>query len=111
MAPARAASKPHSTLEDPLDYLPYSPIAEYRKRQVIYHQNEPSTNIYLILEGKVKVSRSAEGGRQVLVNIYQQDEVFGESACCIFRNDRKAPWRWRTANSWPGPRRMSKRWS
>src|SRR5215813_7292902 len=79
MAPIRAASTPHAPLETPLDYLPCSTIAEYRKRQVIYHQNEPSTSIYLILKGKVKVSRLAEGGRQVLVNIYQTDEFFGES--------------------------------
>jgi len=80
MAPTRTASKPHATLQDPLDYLPCSPIAEYRKHQLIYRQNEPSTNIYLILEGKIKVSRLAESGRQILVNIYQTDEFFGESA-------------------------------
>jgi CRP-like cAMP-binding protein len=80
MAPTRPASKPRATLENPLDYLPCSPIAQYGKRQVIYNQNEPSASIYLILEGKVKVSRLAEGGCQVLVNIYQTDEFFGESA-------------------------------
>jgi CRP-like cAMP-binding protein len=80
MAPTRAASKSHSTLEDPLDYLPCSPIADYRKHQIIYHENEPSTSVYLILGGKVKVSRVTERGRQVLVNIYLTDEFFGESA-------------------------------
>src|SRR5262249_47309237 len=80
MTPTRAASKPHATLEDPLDYLPCSPVAVHPKRHVIYDQSEPSTSIYLILQGKVKVSRLAEGGRQVLVNIYRTDEFFGESA-------------------------------
>src|SRR5215472_4209363 len=80
MAPTWAASKAYAAPEDPSRYLPWSPIAEYRKRQVIYNQNEPSTSIYLILDGKVKVSRVAEGGRQVLVNIYLTDEFFGESA-------------------------------
>ena len=80
MSPIRAASTPHTPLEDPLDYLPRSTIAEYGRRQIIYHQNEPSRSIYLILEGKVKVSRLAKGGRQVLLNIYQTDEFFGESA-------------------------------
>ena len=79
MAPTRAASKPHATLEDPLDYLPCSPVAVHPKRHVIYDESEPSTSIYLILEGRVKVSRLAEGGRQVLVNIYRTDEFFGES--------------------------------
>src|SRR5215469_3667141 len=111
MAPIRAASAPHAPLEDPLDYLPCSQVAEYKKGQIVYNQNEPSTSVYLILEGKVKVFRLAEGGRQVLMNIYLTDEFFGESACCTFRDDRKAPWRWRTPNSWPGPRRRSKSWS
>jgi CRP/FNR family transcriptional regulator, cyclic AMP receptor protein len=77
MAPA---SKPHAPLEDPLAYLPCSRIAEYRKNQVIYNPNEAATSIYLILEGRVKVSRLTDNGRLVLVNIYQTDEFFGESA-------------------------------
>jgi len=70
-------------LQDPLDYLPCSPIAEYRKHQLIYHQNEPSTNIYLILHGKVKLFRLVKHGRQLLVNMYQTDEFFGESALSL----------------------------
>ena len=80
MAPIRAASEPPAPLEDPLNYLLYSQVVEYRKGQVIYNQDTPSTNIYVILKGRVKVSRVAEGGRQVIVNIYQTKEFFGESA-------------------------------
>ena len=80
MAPIRAASTPHAPLEDPLDYLPCSQVAEYQKGQIIYNQNAPSTSIYLILEGRVKVFRLAEGSRRVLMNIYLTDEFFGESA-------------------------------
>jgi len=53
---------------------------EYKKGQVIYNQDQPSTNIHLIIEGKVKVSRLADDGHQVVVDIYQPDEFFGESA-------------------------------
>ena len=80
MAPIRAGSKPPGPLEDPLDYLFSAQVVEYRKGQVIYNQDAPSTNIYVILKGRVKVSRLAEGGRQVIVNIYQTKEFFGESA-------------------------------
>src|SRR5262249_36856653 len=72
--------KPQAPLEDPLDYLPRSQIVEYRKGQVVYNQDAPSTSIYVILKGRVKVSRLAAGGRPVLVNIYQTNEFFGESA-------------------------------
>jgi CRP/FNR family transcriptional regulator len=67
-------------LEDPLAHLPCSSILEYRKGQVIYSQDQPSTSLYLVIDGKVKVCRLAEDGRQVVVDIYQADEFFGESA-------------------------------
>jgi CRP/FNR family transcriptional regulator len=47
---------------------------------VIYDQQQPSTAIYLVIDGKVKVSRLADDGHQVVVDIYQPDEFFGESA-------------------------------
>ena len=67
-------------LEDPLDHLPCSTIVEYRKGQMIYHQDQPSTSLYLVIEGRVKVSRLGDDGRQVVVDLYQRDEFFGESA-------------------------------
>ena len=71
---------PKAELEDPLIYLPRSSVLEYRKGQVIYGRNQPSTNIYLVVDGKVKVSRLTGNGREVVVDIYQTDEFFGESA-------------------------------
>jgi len=53
---------------------------EYRKGQMIYNQDQPSTSIYLVIDGKVKVSRLADDGHQVVVDIYQADDFFGESA-------------------------------
>ena len=65
--------------EDPLLHLPCSNIVEIKKGQIIYSQDQPSTGVYLIIEGRIKVSRVADDGRQVFVNIYQPDEFFGES--------------------------------
>jgi len=67
-------------LEDPLAHLPCSTILEYRKGQVVYSQDQPSTSLYLVIDGKVKVSRLSDDGHQVVVDIYQPDEFFGESA-------------------------------
>jgi len=67
-------------LEDPLAHLPCSSIVEYRKGQMIYNQDQPSTSIYLVIDGKIKVSRLADDGHQVVMDIYQPDEFFGESA-------------------------------
>lgn len=68
------------TLEDPLAHLPRSGILEYKKGQHVYSQDQPATGIYLVIEGKVKVSRTADDGRQVILDIYQTDEFFGEPA-------------------------------
>src|SRR5579872_609363 len=80
MATSPMTALQQKTLEDPLAHLPCSTILEYRKGQTIYGHDQPSTSIYLVIDGKVKVCRLAEDGRQVVVDIYQPDEFFGESA-------------------------------
>jgi CRP-like cAMP-binding protein len=80
MASSPTAFAPLKSLEDPLAHLPCSTIVEYRKGQTIYNQDQPSTNLYLVIDGKVKVVRLADDGHQVVVDIYQPDEFFGESA-------------------------------
>src|ERR1039457_3381003 len=80
MASSTMAYAPPQPLEDPLAHLPCSAILEYRKGQVVYSQDQPSTSLYLVIEGKVKVSRLSDDGHQVVVDIYQPDEFFGESA-------------------------------
>jgi CRP/FNR family cyclic AMP-dependent transcriptional regulator len=67
-------------LEDPLAYLPCSTIVEYSRGQLIYGRSQVSNSIYLVIDGKVKVCRTADDGRQVVVDIYQPDEFFGECA-------------------------------
>jgi CRP/FNR family cyclic AMP-dependent transcriptional regulator len=77
---ATTLAEPRKYPEDPLAYLPCSAMRKYRRGQVIYSAYEPSTSIYLVVSGKVKLSRVAEDGRHVVVDIYQTDELFGESA-------------------------------
>jgi CRP/FNR family cyclic AMP-dependent transcriptional regulator len=79
-APSPVIVPQQRSLEDPLAHLPCSTILEYKKGQTIYDQDQPSSSIYLVIGGKVKVCRIAEDGRQVVVDIYQADEFFGESA-------------------------------
>ncbi len=67
-------------LEDPLAHLPCSTILDYKKGQTIYDHDQPSSSVYLVIGGKVKVCRITDDGRQVVVDIYQPDEFFGESA-------------------------------
>jgi len=60
---------------------------EYRKGQTIYNQDQPSTSLYRVIDGKVKISRLADDGSPGMMDIYQRDEFFGESSllslpCC-----------------------------
>jgi CRP/FNR family cyclic AMP-dependent transcriptional regulator len=80
IAASPAVVAPQRALEDPLAHLPCSTILEYKKGQIIYNQDQPSNSIHLVIDGKVKVCRLADDGRQVVVDIYQPDEFFGESA-------------------------------
>jgi CRP/FNR family transcriptional regulator len=66
--------------EDPLAHLPCSRVLEYRKGQTIYGREQASPSVYLVIEGKVKVTRYSDRGQEVVVDIYQTDEFFGESA-------------------------------
>jgi len=72
--------EPQKPLGGPLAYLPCSGIAEYKKGQFIYDQHQHGTSLYLIIGGRVKISLLADDGDQVVVDIYQQDEFFGEAA-------------------------------
>ena len=80
MSSSPSATAPQKSLEDPLAHLPRSSVQEYRKKQVIYGPDHPSAGIYLVIGGKVKISRLADDGYQVIVAIYRKDEFFGESA-------------------------------
>ena len=80
MATSPAMMVPSRSLEDPLAHLPRTNVVEYPKGQTIYDQHQPSFAVYLVISGKVKVSRVAGDGRQVVVDIYKPDDLFGESA-------------------------------
>lgn len=79
MATSSAVISPSRPLEDPLAHLPRSSVVEYLKGQTIYSQQQPSLAVYLVIEGRVKVSRLAGDGRQVVVDIYRPDNIFGEA--------------------------------
>jgi CRP/FNR family transcriptional regulator len=75
-----AKTKPRPELEDPLLYLPCSRIVAYKRGQVIYDQEQAPVHLYLVIDGLVKVATALEGGEPVVIDVYQVDEFFGESA-------------------------------
>jgi CRP/FNR family transcriptional regulator, cyclic AMP receptor protein len=80
MTSSFAAPAYRAPFEDVLDHLPVSATVEYPKGGIIYGPHQPSANIFLVAAGKVKLSQIAEDGREILLEIIQRDELFGESA-------------------------------
>jgi CRP/FNR family cyclic AMP-dependent transcriptional regulator len=66
--------------EDVLEHLPISSTTGYSKGQIIYAPETHSNRIYLVVAGKIAISRIGEDGREVLLEIVPSDELFGESA-------------------------------
>ncbi|MBZ5727411.1 MAG: Crp/Fnr family transcriptional regulator [Acidobacteriia bacterium] len=79
MAPTASLGS-HTRVEDALAYLPISSTTEYGKGQRIYGTNHSSKSIYLVVTGKVELSKVAADGSEVLLEILRPDELFGESA-------------------------------
>jgi len=69
-----------SRFEDPLTYLPRKPLQEFARGRVIYDQQQPSGNLYLVLSGRAKVATTSEDGCQTIVRIVPSEGLFGESA-------------------------------
>ncbi|MBZ5579488.1 MAG: Crp/Fnr family transcriptional regulator [Acidobacteriia bacterium] len=67
-------------LEDPLIHLRCSTVLEYRRGRTIYSREQPSASVYLVIAGKVKVTRYSAAGQEVVLDIYQADDFFGEAA-------------------------------
>jgi CRP-like cAMP-binding protein/DNA-binding CsgD family transcriptional regulator len=65
---------------DILDYLPHSAAEDYRAGEVIYDAGHPAERMFLIIQGRVQVSQDMTPDRRLVLDIYTNDEIFGESA-------------------------------
>ena len=57
-----------------------SKMKKSSKREVIYFPEERSDNIYMLKEGKVKISRVSEDGKKMTLHLIGPGEIFGESS-------------------------------
>ncbi|HWC95894.1 MAG TPA: Crp/Fnr family transcriptional regulator [Candidatus Sulfopaludibacter sp.] len=71
------AQKP--VTEDALGYLPCSSVQEFSRHLEIYGPDNPASGLYLVIDGRVKLSRLGDGA-EVVVDILQADDFFGESS-------------------------------
>lgn len=52
----------------------------FKKKQVIYYEDDPASGIYLILSGKVKTIKMSIDGRELLTGMHGPDDYLGAHA-------------------------------
>jgi CRP/FNR family transcriptional regulator len=57
---------------------PYLRKRTYKKKEVIFLEEDTNQYMYIILEGRVKVIRNGENGRSQLMSIHKAGDFFGE---------------------------------
>lgn len=57
-----------------------SHMTHSKKKEVIYFPEEPSNTVYLLKQGKIKISRISPDGQSVTLALLGPGEIFGESA-------------------------------
>jgi CRP-like cAMP-binding protein len=69
-------------LEKPeIEYLSkITTMREFGKDQPIYFAKQPSTSIFFLKRGRVKLSRMSKDGKEMILGIVNAGEVFGEQA-------------------------------
>jgi CRP/FNR family transcriptional regulator len=53
-------------------------IRQYKKNEIILHENDTNNFMYLILSGRVKAVQTTEDGREIIRAIHKTGESFGE---------------------------------
>lgn len=53
---------------------------EFQKDEVVVMEHEAGSALFIILSGKVKVSRESEDGKEVILSILNEADFFGEMA-------------------------------
>ncbi len=53
-------------------------MEEVKKRQPLYLPGDPSTNVYFLKQGRVKISNADASGKEVTFELLEAGDVFGE---------------------------------
>ena len=53
-------------------------LREFRKSQTILHEEETTEYMYIIIQGKVKISRIGRDGKETILSMHGSGEFFGE---------------------------------
>lgn len=55
-------------------------LKEYEKGEVIFHQGDHSRDLYVVVEGKVRIFRTSPAGNETSIDIFTTYDILGEFA-------------------------------
>jgi CRP/FNR family transcriptional regulator len=68
-----------STLSSPdlKEITPYVASVSFKKREVIFSEGDPSEWFYLVVDGKVKITKLSQDGKEIILEIIPPLDFFG----------------------------------
>lgn len=60
-------------------------VRSFKKNQTIYYEGDRSSGIWVVLDGKVKTTKMAEDGRELMTGMFEADSFIGINT--LFAND------------------------
>ncbi len=55
-------------------------VKEYRKREIIFREKDPADSVFIVFEGIVKIFKISEDGKEHIIHIFGEGEMFAEIA-------------------------------
>ncbi len=59
------------------ELAPYLAGGSYRKREAVFSEGEPPEWLYLVLSGKVKITRLSHDGKEIILEVISPGDIFG----------------------------------
>lgn len=53
-------------------------IKKYAKNEMVFFEGDPGEAIHFVKSGKVKIFKTSEGGREIIINILSPGDIFAE---------------------------------
>jgi CRP/FNR family transcriptional regulator, cyclic AMP receptor protein len=66
--------------EDTRTFRPYTHSVQLHKGERLFDEGDLGDRLYIVLDGKVKLTRTAPDGRESLVSVHGSGDMFGELA-------------------------------
>lgn len=62
------------------ELIAFSRLQHFAARDVVFFKGDPGDSLYAIVSGRVGITTTSEGGKEIILNILGPGEVFGEIA-------------------------------